>query len=229
MMPAPPVETPMPTATETFLLSFSALFSIVNPPGSALIFSQATADRSHFERLILARRIGIYSAIIMLVALWGGAYILSFFGITLAALRVAGGVVVAASAWSLLFLTESYEADKQKQASEAAGYEDVAFFPLTMPFTAGPGTISVAIAIGANHPHSNEEFLAFVAGASAAALAVAIIVWLAYSSADRLLNFLGPGGARALSRLSAFLLLCIGTQIAMNGISEFLQSLWPHT
>jgi multiple antibiotic resistance protein len=97
-----------------------------------------------------------------------------------------------------------------------------------MPFTAGPDTISVAIAIGANHPRSNEEFLAFVAGASLAALSVATLVWLSYSSADRLLNFLGPGGARVLSRLSAFLLLCIGTQIAMNGISEFLQSLWPH-
>lgn len=86
---------------QNFLLALSALFSIVNPVAAALIFAQVTADRSHAERLDLARRVGLYSAAVMLVSLWGGAYVLNFFGITLAALRIAGGfVVVTGRLWS---------------------------------------------------------------------------------------------------------------------------------
>jgi multiple antibiotic resistance protein len=210
-----------------FLLVFSALFSIVNPPGSALIFSQITEGRSPVERAMLARQIGFYSAIIMLVALWCGAWVLGFFGISLPALRIAGGAVVAASAWRLLFMTDRYETGKQRQAAESLGSASVAFFPLTMPFTAGPGTISVAVAIGANAPHDRADLLSFAIGASAAALAVAGSVWLFYASADRLLSRLGPGGTRILSRLSAFLLLCIGTQIALTGLGDFVRDLWP--
>ena len=213
----------MDTLTETFLLTFSGLFSIVNPIGAALIFSQVTADRTHAERRQLSQRIAVYSAIIMLVALWAGTYVLGFFGITVSALRIAGGLVVAARAWSLLFQSEWHEENKQQQASEAAGAESIAFFPLTMPFTAGPGTISVAIAIGSNFPDKPGVYLPFVIGASAAAVTVAVTVWLAYSSSDRILAFLGASGARVLSRLSAFLLLCIGTQIAMGGFDDFLR------
>jgi multiple antibiotic resistance protein len=113
-------------AVQSFLLSLSALFSIVNPLGSALIFSQVTADRTHDERKDLARRIAFYSALIMLGALWGGAYVLNFFAVSLAALRIAGGFVVAFSAWSLLQRPEQNEERKQQQASQATG-EDVAF------------------------------------------------------------------------------------------------------
>src|SRR5215211_3067879 len=96
-------------AAQSFLLALSALFSIVNPLGTALIFSQVTAERSHEERAELARRIGVYSAAVMLGALWGGAYILNFFGVSLAALRIAGGLVVASRAWSLLEAPEQNE------------------------------------------------------------------------------------------------------------------------
>jgi len=96
-----------------------------------------------------------------------------------------------------------------------------------MPFTTGPGTISVAIAIGSNLPVGQPEFLPFVLGASAAALVIAIGVWIAYSSADRLVAFLGQSQVRVLSRLMAFLLLCVGTQITLGGISDFIHSLTP--
>jgi multiple antibiotic resistance protein len=217
----------MSVLIETFLLTFSGLFSIVNPFGAALIFSQVTPGRTHAERADLARRIAVYSAIIMLVALWGGAYVLGFFGITVSALRVAGGLVVAASAWSLLFHTERHEETKQQQATTAEGDDAIAFFPLTMPFTAGPGTIAVAIAIGSNMHSGSGSVWPFVLGASAAAIAVAVTVWLTYTSADRIVAFLGETGARVVSRLSAFLLLCIGTQIAMSGVRDYLHGIGP--
>ena len=209
---------------QNFLLAFSALFSIVNPIGAALIFARVTADRTHAERLDLARRVALYAALVMLVALWGGAYVLDVFGISLSALRIAGGLVVAAQAWAMLSAAEDHEERKAGQAQEAAGAPDVAFFPLTMPFTTGPGTMSVAIALGSNLPAGSPLMLPFILGSSAAALVVAALVWLAYGSTDLILGWLGPSGARVMSRLSAFLLLCIGTQITLGGVTEVLHA-----
>ena len=158
----------------------------------------------------------------MLGALWGGAYVLNFFGVSLAALRIAGGFVVASSAWVLLQRPEQNEERKAEQASHATGEDDVAFYPLTMPFTTGPGTIAVAIAIGSNLPVGKPGFLAFFLGASAAAVAIAAMVLVAYSFADRIVALLGPQQARVVTRLAAFLLLCVGVQITLNGIAEFV-------
>lgn len=215
----------MSGSIQTFLFTLSALFSIVNPIGAALIFSQITANRSHADRGRLARKIAIYSSIVMLVSLWVGASILNFFGVSLAALRIAGGLIVTASAWRLLQTPEQQEERKQQQASEAEGIDAVAFFPLTLPFTTGPGTIAVAIAIGSSLPVGQPTFLPFGLGASAAAIVIAVIVWVAYSWADRIVDFLGPARARVVARLSAFLLLCIGTQIMLTGIGDFVKTL----
>jgi multiple antibiotic resistance protein len=209
-------------AADSFLLAFPALFSIVNPIGGALIYSQVTAGRSHAERMVLAGKIGGYSSLVMLVALWGGAYVLNFFGISVAALRIAGGLVVAVRAWELLSAPEQNEAMKQEQAAPASAAEDVAFFPLTMPFTTGPGTISVAVALGSNRPAGAANLIPFFFGVSAAAMATALIVWIAYRSADRVVDLLGATRARVVTRTMAFLLLCIGTQILVNGVVDVL-------
>ena len=205
----------------SFLLAFPALFSIVNPLAGALIYHQITADRTHEQRLVLARHIGIYSAIVMLVSLWVGASVMSFFGVTINALRIAGGLVVAVRAWEMLSAPETNEDRKQEQAAPAAHTtDDVAFFPLTLPFTTGPGTISVAIALGANRPQAGLESAPYFAGVSAAAAAVAVTVWMAYGAADRIVSLIGPARARVVTRLSAFLLLCVGTQILLNGLTD---------
>lgn len=205
---------------DSFLLAFTALFSIVNPIAMALIFSQVTAERSARERARLAGLVGVYSAVVMLTALWAGAYVLNFFGISLAALRIAGGFVVAERAWALLTAPEAHEARKQEQAAPAGNVEESAFFPLTMPFTTGPGTISVAIALGATRPAESGALGAFFLGVSAAALAISVLIWLSYRSADQLVALLGPTRARVLTRLFAFLLFCVGVQILLNGITD---------
>ncbi|WP_026597419.1 MarC family protein [Methylobacterium sp. 77] len=211
-------------ALRSFVFAFSSLFSIVNPIGSALIFSQITARNSHSERVEIAKRIGFYSALIMLAALWAGAPILNFFGVSLGALRIAGGLVVAASAWTLLSAPEAREARKHAEATQETpdSVSDIAFFPLTLPFTTGPGTIAVAIALGSNRPAPGPDRIGFYLGMSLAALALAIMVRFTYGSADRVVTAIGPVGARVLGRLFAFLLLCIGTQITVNGIGDVL-------
>ena len=212
------------TVLTSFLLALSGLFSIVNPVGSALMFAQITADRSQAERAELSRRIGFYAALVMLSALWAGAPILNFFGVSLAALRIAGGLFVAAFAWTLLNAPEAREARKHAEAEPEAGENlaEVAFFPLTLPFTTGPGTIAVAIALGANRPSEPGDLAGFFLGASLAAVAIAGVIRLAYGSADRVVTLIGPVRARVLGRLSAFLLLCVGTQITVSGVSDVL-------
>jgi multiple antibiotic resistance protein len=210
----------------SFLIAFPALFSIVNPFGGALIYSQITLGRPHPERVALAWRVATYSAIVMLVSLLVGATLMSFFGVSIDALRVAGGTVVAVSGWRMLYNPQETEDRKQDHASKAgppsALSSDIAFFPLTMPFTTGPGTISVAIALSANRPPMTTALLPFFAGTCGAAIAIAVVVGACYSSADRLVSLLGPARARILTRLSAFLLLCIGVQILMTGIQGAL-------
>ncbi len=208
-----------------FLLAFPALFSIVNPISGAFIFREATADRTHAGRVLLARRVAAYSLLVMLVALWAGSYLLAVFGVSIAALRIAGGLLLSGFAWELLGAPERREGRKQEQAADAGPADDVAFFPLTLPFTTGPGTIAVAVALGAGHPAVGQGWAAFYAGCSLAAAAMAGVIWFAYCFADRLAQFLGRTGSRTVTRLSAFLLLCIGVQVLITGIVGVLQPL----
>ena len=217
------------TAINSFLIAFPALFSIVNPLGGALIYSQVTADRTHAERVRLAWRVAAYSTGVMLASLWIGASLINFFGVTLSALRVAGGLVVAVRAWDMLVAPEQNEDRKQEQAAPATGATDVAFFPLTMPFTTGPGTISIAIALSANRPGNAVDLISFYAGLSVAAVAVALLIGICYAAADRVVALLGQTGSRVVTRMSAFLLLCIGVQIFLTGFQEALAPLFaPH-
>lgn len=206
---------------DSFLLAFTALFSIVNPLAMALIFSQVTADSSPCDRARLAGLVSLYSAIVMLTALWAGAYVLNFFGVSMAALRIAGGFVVAERAWALLSAPERHEARKQEQAAgDGDGLAESAFFPMTIPFTTGPGTISVAIALGSTRPTRGDGLIEFFIGMSGAALAIAALIWLSYRSADRIVAFLGPTRVRVLTRLFAFLLFCVGVQILLTGVLD---------
>jgi multiple antibiotic resistance protein len=209
-------------AVDTFLLGFPALFSIVNPISGAFIFRGVTASRSARERGTIARKVALNSFVVMMGSLWAGAYILAFFGITVAALRVAGGVVVALSGWHMLNTPERREERKQGEAARAEGVEDVALFPLTIPFTTGPGTIAVAVALGAGHPKLLDGLGWFFLGMTAAALAMSAVIWIFYHYADRLAEMTGPNGSRTISRIAAFLLLCIGVQILIRGVQDVL-------
>lgn len=204
-----------------FLAAFPALFSIVNPIAGAFIFREATAERTHLERVGLARRVGVYSLLVMLIALWTGSYILAFFGISIGALRIAGGAMLIGFAWELIGAPEKRQDRKEQQAADA-GADDVAFFPLTLPFTTGPGTIAVSVALGAGHPASDKGLLGFFLGVSLAALVVAALIALLYSVADRLGEWLGRSASQTIGRLSAFILLCIGVQVFLAGVTDAL-------
>lgn len=215
----------MNDAVAAFLIGFPALFSIVNPISGALIFRSVTARRNPAERAALARKVATNSLLVMVFALWAGSYVLAFFGITLAALRVGGGLVVALSGWDLLNAPERQEARKQDEADRAIDSDSQALFPLTIPITTGPGTISVAIALGAGHSRRIEELAGYFLGMTAAAATVAGTVWLTYHFADRLTRFMSATSITTITRLAAFLLLCIGVQILITGVNDVLTPL----
>ncbi len=223
---------PISSLIGAFLIAFPALFSIINPVGSALIFYNMTAERTHRERVAMAGRVAVNAALILLGSLWLGSYVLNVFGVSLGALRVAGGLVVATTAWRLLMQPDAEPSPPEDESAEPRPPRDgITFFPLTMPITTGPGSIAVAIALASERPASGDGTLSFFAGLTLAGLANAACVWVFYVFADAILARLGEAGARTVSRLSAFLLLCIGVQITSTGfeglVSPWLKALHP--
>jgi multiple antibiotic resistance protein len=212
-------------AANAFLTAFPAFISIINPISAAFIFHARTLDRSDEDRRMLARKVGIFSFVVLMSALWAGSYVLAFFGVSLAALRVAGGLVVALNAWDVLNAPERREARKQAQATSREGASAIAFYPLTMPLTTGPGTISVAVALSASRPPLGPDLLSFFAGMSAAAGLAALTVWGTFAFASLVQNRLNPSVVRTVTRLFAFLLLCIGVQILIHGVEGVLRPL----
>lgn len=214
----------------TFLLAFTALFSIVNPLGGAFIFFGATQDYDPRVRKRIALWVAIYAFAIVTCSLYVGAYVLQFFGISIPVLKVAGGIVIALSAWQLLSAPEARQERKTATASALPHGENfspsrVAFYPLTMPITTGPGTISVAISLGASRPAGDEAaWLAFVLQTLLAAVALAVLVWLLYRNSARIAAAVGGTGSTIIVRLSAFLLFCIGIQVFWNGAAPLLRS-----
>jgi multiple antibiotic resistance protein len=208
----------------SFLLVYAGLFPIVNPVGSAPIFLGLTRHCTARERSGLAWRVALNGFILLLASLLVGSHVLEFFGITLPVLRIAGGLVVTSFGWHML------QAGKQAEDTGEHVRPTDAFYPLTMPLTIGPGSISVAITLGSQRPKGITRLaeLAGLGGAAVAGLlAIMITVYFCYRSAERIVAVLGERGTDVMVRLSAFILLCIGIQILWNGISS-LPGLFGH-
>jgi multiple antibiotic resistance protein len=213
----------------TFLLAFGALFSIVNPMSGAFIFFGATRELDPRIRAAVSRWVAIYSFCIVTASLYIGAYVLSFFGVTIPVLRVAGGIVVAMSGWRMLNqpdITEQRRSETPTPRSIDVPPSRLAFYPLTMPLTTGPGTISVAISLGAGRPHGfHASTLEFFVETLGAVLLISLLVYGFYRHSARLAGLMGATGTTIVVRLSAFLLFCIGIQVLWNGAAELLGTL----
>ncbi|MGO9930469.1 MAG: MarC family protein, partial [Steroidobacteraceae bacterium] len=219
----------MQAPLSTFLLAFTALFSIVNPLSGAFIFFGATQELDPRIRASMARWVSIYSFSIVAASLYVGAYVLEFFGVSIPVLRVAGGIIVAAAGWRML---NAPDATAQRRSETPSPHSiDVppsrlAFYPLTMPLTTGPGTISVAISLGAGRPTGlHASTLAFFVETLAATALLAALIYGFYRHSARLAELIGPTGTTIVVRLSAFLLFCIGIQVLWNGAAELLGTL----
>jgi multiple antibiotic resistance protein len=210
---------------KTILLVVSALFPIVDPIGGAPVFLALTKDYPQPMRRLLARRIAIDSLILLVASYAVGSHVLSFFGISIPVVQVGGGLIVIATGWGMLNQKDDDDRDKTRQTVNTRDILREAFYPLTMPLTVGPGSIAVAITLGANGPHHLPGNLLALLAAVVGSAIVAASIYLCYGFADRLGAKLGPTGLNVIIKLTAFLLVCIGVQILWNGTSQLLSSL----
>jgi multiple antibiotic resistance protein len=207
------------------LFGFIGLISIINPVGVAFVFLDRTSTLSDEERRLLAKRVAMNAFFVLLVAFFIGTPILHFFGISMEALRIGGGLAVAVSGWQMLNAPEAAPRPADEAALknfDAESASGKAFFPLTVPLTTGPGSIATAIALNANRTHKLSAWLLSSIASVIISLLVMIVIYYVYSRAARLAQYLGVEGTRVAVRISAFLLLCIGVQIILTGLDGFL-------
>ena len=209
------------------ILIVSALFSIVDPLGGSPIFLSLTRDYQPAARRTLSRQIAINSFFLLVGSYLIGTHILGFFGISLPAVQVGGGLIVISTGWTLLKRRDDDERDRVHPSPHHHETFHQAFYPLTLPLTVGPGSISVAVTLGANASRSGLNILAILASIVGSAV-IALSVFLCYGFADRLARMLGATGTTVIVRLTSFLLVCIGVQIVWNGVSAFPASVPGH-
>ena len=216
-----------------FALTFSALLPLVNPLGSALIFLGLVGSAPIHVYRSLARRIAINTILFFAVVDLVGSTILAFFGISLPIVQLSGGFVIAAMAWSLLNQKDTMPQAEKMQAANIAEEKQIsgtlqqkAFYPFTFPVTAGPGCIVVMLTLSAHvRQDTITATLIAQAGTMLAVILLSTTIYFSYAYAPRITRSISPATAHGILRVVAFILLCIGVQIAWNGLAPLLQSI----
>ncbi|MBX2861671.1 MAG: MarC family NAAT transporter [Vampirovibrio sp.] len=202
-----------------FIGSFISLASIVNPLMAAPIFVTLTTQMDAKERRHVAWKSTLNVLIILLLFFVAGSLILSFFGISIHALRIAGGIMILNSAFGMLNKRDRLSPDEQKEAEDKEG---IAFSPLAMPLMSGPGAIAVLIGMTADatSPAHYPLILLII-------LLVSLGCYITLRGSHFLMDKLGPTLMKAFTRMMGFILLCVGVQFMVNGIQGVVLDLWP--
>ncbi len=208
----------MDSSFALFLATFAGLFSVLNPLGAMPLFLSLTDGETGASRRLIARKASMYMVIILLVAFFVGQYILNFFGISVDAMRIAGGMIIIGSGFALLQGQHGKNRTISKEVqSEAIEKDDITLTPLAIPLLSGPGSISLLI--GYFSRVTVWWDYAVIAGVI---VTCGILTYLILAIAPRLVSYLGPSGINSLSRIMGFLVLSIGVQFIINGVSAVL-------
>ncbi len=200
----------MPSAAAA---TFLALFPIVDPFGGIPVFYSITSDWPAKDRWLTAIKTSFYVFAILVVFLFFGRFVLSFFGISLPVLKIAGGLIVANTAWGMVTSTSRMTA---AESHEATTKEDISFAPLAMPLLSGPGAIGVVMGLAA-HTDQGVAYIGMVLGIGAIALSCFMFLILG----GPLVRRLGPGAIGAINRIFGFLILAIAVQLVWDGMTDF--------
>ena len=201
------------------VVTIVALVPLINPAGTAPIFLSLTNGVSDRARAMVAVRIARNAFVLLAAATLGGSSILLFFGLSLVEIRIAGGLLVIATAWHLMRTDQRPDAAitalSQRDANDLT---HATFYPLTFPVTIGPGSLAIAVTIGAGG--GDAARVATLLGAIAGSVVVSGTIYLCYRFAARPAKMLGDAGTLVLFRLSAFILLAVGMKILIDGLVE---------
>ncbi len=216
-----PIFAPMNESLELFLAAFAGLFSVLNPLGAMPVFLTLTAAETHAHRRQTALKASVYMVIILLVSFFVGQYILNFFGISVDAMRIAGGLIIIGSGFALLQGEHAKNrAIDKKVRTEAIEKEDITLTPLAIPLLSGPGSISLLIGYFAKVTVW-WDYITIVG----VIVLCGIVTFGILAVAPRLVSRLGASGLNSLSRIMGFLVLSIGIQFIINGVSAVLRDL----
>ena len=206
-----------------------ALFPVVNPIGSAFIVTPYFSNLSEAEKRTAVKKITLYAFFICTITLFTGHWILELFGISIPVVQLAGGIMICKMGW------ESLSSDKKTDHNAAedgangtlSGFtyiQDKLFYPITFPVTTGAGTISVLFTLSAHTARANlTDHLISTSAILAAIVVMCILIYICYRNAKNIINFLGSNGEIIINRISAFLIFCVGLQIAISGIMNLLK------
>jgi multiple antibiotic resistance protein len=213
-----------------FLIAFSVLLPLINPLGSALVFLGLVGDAPPQILHSLSRRIAINNIIFLGVFELAGATILNFFGISLPIVQLSGGIVVAAIGWGVLNERSAGADSRNKQEETGPGgepdtshLEEGVFYPFTFPITSGPGTLVGLLTLTAHISTKvlSRNILAHLM-VFLAIVALSVLCYFCYAYAPWITKKIPPSTSHGILRVIAFILLCIGIQIAWNGLSTLL-------
>lgn len=206
---------------ELFIYIFAALISVMNPLGAVPIFVALTQDDSKAERSRISLWAAINVVLILLISFFIGQYVLAFFGISIDSLRIAGGFIIVNSGFALL--TGKFNKTRginKEVANDAQQRNDIALTPLAIPMLAGPGSISLLIALYEEYSSIKEKVIACIA-----IIAVAFVIFLTMRSAHYLSRILGASGIVAISRIIGFIVIAIGIQYITSSVVNILQTI----
>ncbi len=206
-------------ALSFFIGSFISLFALINPLSALPVFISLTANHDSVWRNHQIQKTCLYIIIICGCSYFAGSSILGFFGISINALKIAGGIVISRSGF--LLLNAKHKRDvKGRIKQEALEKEDIAFSPLAMPLLAGPGSISLLINMSIGNTELEKK-----AAIMAAIVCVAICIYAIFSIAPRILKYTGEAGLKSLSKIMGFLVLAIGIEMISASVVNLLKTI----
>ena len=205
---------------------FLSLFPAVNPVGSAFIVEPLLGGLDRAERKRAAKKVSFYCLSICGISALIGSWILKLFGISIPIVQLAGGIMICRMGWQLLTTDNDVKGKKEtaQPSRDTSNIDDFLFYPIAFPMTTGAGTISVILTLSA---HENENTIADhilnLGALFVAIVLMCVLIYICYANAPRLIHRLGPRGEQIVNRLSAFLVFCIGMQIAWSGIKSLMK------
>lgn len=206
---------------ELFIAVLASLFSVVNPLGAVPVFLSLTPNFTPEERDRTALHTSLYFVLILMSFFFAGTLILSFFGISINAMRIAGGLVILMSGFSLLAgKFESKRGMDKKVREEALEKDDISFSPMAMPMLSGPGSISLLIGMFSEHEEWSSRFV--IAGVL---VVTGFLVYMVLRTAPFLYKFMGEGGLKAVSRIMGFIVMAIGIQTIIHGVVALVKTM----
>ena len=210
-------------------IAIIALFPVINPIGSAFIVSQYFDGLTEKERRNVVKKIAFYTFLLCTVTLFTGHWILELFGITVPIIQLAGGIMICKLGWELLSSKTDANATAGKGSAGVSGnvldnLNNKIFYPITFPITAGAGTISVIFTLSAHTTNNNiTQYLINTGAILTAIIFMCLLVYVCYFNANRLVNYLGSSSEQVVNRIMAFLIFCVGLQIAVGGITSLIK------